>query len=364
MCAVLAFTPVESAVGGALIGLSAATYLLCYGRVLGFSGILNQGTATPLTHGQLPALWRVLLLAGLVGGGLLSSKFTSFPLPMLDYPLSTYAWAGLVMGFGAASGQGCTSGHGICGLGRLSPRSLVAVLTFMSAAAAATYFAMHVADSCAAPGIAPLKMPADLNAVLLPAGSVVGAMVATCLLVKMLDARGLGLLSDAAHALLALSVGLTSGVGLVLAGMLDQNKVRGFLDVAGVWDPSLAFVMGSGAAISLGAHTMAKSMAKPYLSSAFAYPPSCEFGTKGSGSLKDPKLLLGSVAFGLSWGSLGICPGPSIVGLAGPFAGVDNPLRFPAFVLGTIVGFVLEDRMVYKSEGPPAPKPVAAAALN
>ena len=109
---------------------------------------------------------------------------------------------------------------------------------------------------------------------------------------------------------------------------------------------------------------MAKSMAKPYLSSAFAYPPSCEFGTKGSGSLKDPKLLLGSVAFGLSWGSLGICPGPSIVGLAGPFAGVDNPLRFPAFVLGTIVGFVLEDRMVYKSEGPPAPKPVAAAALN
>ena len=133
----LTFTPVESTLGGALIGISAAVLLLGYGRVLGFSGILLNGTVPFLKgHGAhlTNAGWRVLTLLGLIGGGVSATTFASFPSPTIDYPLWAYAVVGAIAGFGTATGNGCTSGHGICGLGRLSPRSFVAVCTFCAAA--------------------------------------------------------------------------------------------------------------------------------------------------------------------------------------------------------------------------------------
>ncbi len=239
----LTFTPVESAIGGTLIGLSAAVLLLGYGRLLGFSGILSR-TGGALVRATLPDSWRALIIIGLVAGGAVTSTFTTFPSRTLDYPLAAYAVAGLVAGFGTACGSGCTSGHGICGLGRLSPRSLVAVCTFVTAAAAtSTVVIARVDGGCDAsvPWLAPLALPSDLRALVLGAGAPVGAMLTlfsvcaaalqphTHPLVKPLGldatsaayARAISLL----HGCLALSVGVTSGVGLVLGGMLEQPKV-------------------------------------------------------------------------------------------------------------------------------------------
>jgi uncharacterized membrane protein YedE/YeeE len=127
--------------GGVLIGLSATLLLWLNGRVAGVSGILN-GIVFP-KPGDLS--WRVAFLAGLIAaGGLYMAVVPGAPLPRTDFPRAGLIVAGLLVGFGTRMGNGCTSGHGVCGLGRLSMRSLVAVATFMATAIATTFVLRHV----------------------------------------------------------------------------------------------------------------------------------------------------------------------------------------------------------------------------
>ncbi|MEN3236749.1 YeeE/YedE family protein [Methylobacterium ajmalii] len=135
------FTPVSALAGGALIGTSAALFLLLNGRIAGISGILGGLLAPP----SRDTGWRIAFLAGLVlaplayagmGGGLPPVTVeASFPLLVV---------AGLLVGFGARLGAGCTSGHGVCGIGRGSPRSLVATGTFMTVAILTVLVVRHL----------------------------------------------------------------------------------------------------------------------------------------------------------------------------------------------------------------------------
>ena len=123
-------TWLQSLAGGMLIGLAAATYLWLNGRIAGVSGLLGGLLAE---HRPLDWRERVLMLAGLVGGSLLCVWLlpgTQVLTAQSTLPLT--AVAGLLVGIGTRMGNGCTSGHGICGLARLSPRSLIAVMTFMA----------------------------------------------------------------------------------------------------------------------------------------------------------------------------------------------------------------------------------------
>lgn len=134
------FTPIPSLVGGALIGLAAAWLLWANGRIAGVSGVLFGLLAKAPDAG-----WRIAFLAGLVAAGLVYGLATPGPLPARGgFPLAFVALAGLLVGFGTRMGGGCTSGHGVCGLGRLSLRSLVAVMVFMAAGMAATFVMRHV----------------------------------------------------------------------------------------------------------------------------------------------------------------------------------------------------------------------------
>lgn len=124
------FTPLASLVGGVLIGLSATVMLLLHGRVTGITGIM-----TGLTVNRVPGdlLWRALFLAGLVGGGAVGMVLTPELFDLRSQRgLATLLLAGLLVGFGTRMGSGCTSGHGVCGMSRLSVRSLVATATFMT----------------------------------------------------------------------------------------------------------------------------------------------------------------------------------------------------------------------------------------
>lgn len=126
------FTPIASTVGGALIGLSASILLLFNGRIAGISGIF-AGLLSP-QRGDTG--WRVAFVAGLLVGGL--ALFLAAPALFAvtyDRTLPMVAVAGLLVGLGVRLGAGCTSGHGVCGLSRLSPRSLVATLTFIATGA-------------------------------------------------------------------------------------------------------------------------------------------------------------------------------------------------------------------------------------
>ena len=137
------FTPWASLAGGILLGLASAFFILVNGRVLGISGIL--GGLLPPKLGDTG--WRVafvlgMLVAPLVLGLLAPEGFAQAP--RIDAGFATIVAAGLLVGLGTRYGSGCTSGHGVCGLSRLSPRSLVATLAFMGAGFAVVFVVRHV----------------------------------------------------------------------------------------------------------------------------------------------------------------------------------------------------------------------------
>lgn len=134
----------QALAGGVVIGVAAAGLLVLNGRIAGVSGILG-GLLPPR---RLDAAWRALFVAGLVVGGLCLHVLTPDPFHGLaGTPPAVLVAAGLLVGFGASLGHGCTSGHGVCGVSRLSPRSIVATITFMAAGAATVFVVRHILGS-------------------------------------------------------------------------------------------------------------------------------------------------------------------------------------------------------------------------
>ncbi len=135
------FTPLSALFGGALIGLAATVLLALNGRIAGISGIA-AGVIRP-ARGDWA--WRAVFVAGLIAGAA-AYRFGGGPLQDLQFVPGTLAivLAGFLVGFGAGLGSGCTSGHGVCGIARLSGRSIVATLCFMAAAAVTVYVARHL----------------------------------------------------------------------------------------------------------------------------------------------------------------------------------------------------------------------------
>ncbi|MBI2256242.1 MAG: YeeE/YedE family protein [Proteobacteria bacterium] len=135
-----AFSPVTALAGGALIGLSAVILLALLGRIAGVSGILGGVLQKP--DADWP--WRLAFLVGLPLGAMLMAQALGGVALTLPAGIGIVIAAGVLVGFGTRLGGGCTSGHGICGLARLSPRSLAAVLVFMASAMVTVFITHHV----------------------------------------------------------------------------------------------------------------------------------------------------------------------------------------------------------------------------
>ena len=135
------------------------------------------------------------------------------------------------------------------------------------------------------------------------------------------------------HILSAFIVGLVFGIGLIVAGMTDPFKVLGFLDLAGNWDPSLAFVMGGAILVGLPAFRIAGKRERALLGESMRLP---------SATRIDHRLVLGSLAFGAGWGLAGYCPGPALTSLA---SGSIKPLLFTAAMLAGMGLFELFERL-------------------
>jgi len=132
------FTPISALAGGALIGLASVWFLAADGRIAGVSTILHGIFSSP------EDTWRAAFVAGLLLAGI-AWQAAGAPAPVREgFPPGWAAAAGLLVGFGTRMGGGCTSGHGVCGLGRMAPRSLAAVLTFMATGALAAYVTRHL----------------------------------------------------------------------------------------------------------------------------------------------------------------------------------------------------------------------------
>jgi len=134
-----AFTPWSALAGGMLIGLAAAMLALLNGRIAGISGVLG-GLFKPM-RGDVG--WRVAFVGGLIGAPLVYGLFSALPTVQIDAGYGALVVAGLLVGIGTRYGSGCTSGHGVCGLSRLSPRSLVATATFMGAGFIMVFLLRH-----------------------------------------------------------------------------------------------------------------------------------------------------------------------------------------------------------------------------
>lgn len=135
-------TPFVAIAGGLLIGSAAALFLLLTGRIAGVSGM--TAIATRIGSGGTPRSQAAAFLIGLPLGTALIALFVREPEIAVTSSVPLLVVAGLLVGFGTRLGNGCTSGHGVCGIARLSPRSLAATATFMASAAATVFLARHV----------------------------------------------------------------------------------------------------------------------------------------------------------------------------------------------------------------------------
>ena len=125
---------------------------------------------------------------------------------------------------------------------------------------------------------------------------------------------------------ISLISGVLFGLGLSISGMLNPQKVQGFLDIAGAWDPSLAFVMGGGLAVNLAGIMLMKKRETPFLAQVFHMPTS---------TVIDKRLIMGAVLFGAGWALAGLCPGPAIASLA--MLTPDVGLFFLCMVAGLLI---------------------------
>ena len=135
-----AFTPGSALAGGVLIGIAVALFALLNGRVAGISGILG-GLLSPVKG---DVAWRVAFVSGLVGAPIVYALFAALPKAQIDASFASLMVAGFLVGIGTRYGAGCTSGHGVCGVSRLSPRSIVATILFMAAGFVTVYVMRHI----------------------------------------------------------------------------------------------------------------------------------------------------------------------------------------------------------------------------
>ncbi|CAB9527189.1 YeeE YedE family integral membrane protein [Seminavis robusta] len=362
------FTPVQGIVGGSLIGGSAGVLLILNGDIMGASGILSNALVNPIQAIQNPKNhWRYVYLASFA---LSVNVFVNYLAPKdfmsdersldSDVPIPSaiaYILGGFFVGLGTKIGNGCTTGHGICGISRFSPRNLVATCTFTGCSMATTYF------------LSPLRQWGSMTEFLrttgIPAMSSVGsglflaAAVFAALATPAFSAKNRSATLDQAQGenedrktLGATLSGAMFAAGLAISGMAKASKVHDFLCISGFskgsFDPTLVAVMGCGILASWLSYqfvdgfsmTSKTPLTCPLMGDKFSVPTNTAI---------DSQLLLGTSLFGLGWGITGICPGPAIFAAASGNV-YATLLWLPGFVVGSMAGANVKEAMNSKKK--------------
>jgi uncharacterized membrane protein YedE/YeeE len=378
--------------GGVGIGLVSTSLLYTFGKTLGVSGILGALVRALRYPSTEPVYWQLSFISGmLAGGGILLAvpeQSAVFGLPLNQH------WAvalvgGLLVGFGTRLGCGCTSGHGVSGLPRLSPRSLVNVAAFMGSGllSAGLSRAAFARPSLYPGGTSPLEQAATATQWALGSLFIVPLVVVlgVCAAVLSAAAAAAATAAPASKAaegaeaappsatptptsppqppslpalVLVLLHGLAFGLALGLSGMCDPSKVLRFLDIVGDggWDPQLMLVMGGAVAVNAvtfrvlalhwggSAPPLAQALGDTApgapsrtFSQIIAYGPSAP----GNGRVT-AALVAGGMLFGLGWGLCGVCPGPGIVDFVS--GGSHFGVAVPATMLGMAAFELLKQR--------------------
>lgn len=314
-------------IGGIILAGASTILLYTHGKIAGLSGIF-EGMLIFRPNDDKRWCWS--FVGGLVSSGTVLLKYypQAFNGDTTLTP-STVVAAGIITGFGARLGSGCTSGHGICGLPRLSLRSLVAVCTFMLTGGITAYLSRETSLSqhLLTTVHSDLFME-PMHKALLP------SVLATIASVVTFSYNGwlgyfMGIKEDPSDKKVSLlehigayACGLLFGVGLGVSGMCNPDRVINFLNFSNKdagWDPSLMAVMGGGVVFNLLTFRwLSQCQLQPMLNSAIASVGDVlKMGTHPANLKIDWKLVIGSALFGVGWGLAGICPGPGMVSLGG-----------------------------------------------
>ncbi|KAF8601157.1 hypothetical protein BDV93DRAFT_558648 [Ceratobasidium sp. AG-I] len=373
------FTPIHTLIGAAMMGVSASHLLVLNGGVLGISGFAHRTTLwlgytfrkhLGLTHTPSekflspeddpdPEHLALLSLVGLVAGGLVlglnhSRLEDEVHAQLLDvYASNQITWtqiaglalAGLLVGFGSKLSNGCTSGHMLCGVSRLAPRSLVASGIFVSVG-----IATHLLLGNLEPFAFDLTPERHLDH---PSWRIILLLQIPILVYHYGSAFVSGLAGQRnARRLVAFSTSFHFALGLALSGMLRPSKILGFMNLTptsirnGTWDPSLLLVLVGGVLPQL---IFWHVTLREYVRSSDTHPV---FASSWSVPMPGPgwadgittRLVVGAVLFGVGWGMCGICPGPAVV-LIGAGLGGEVPAivwrRITVWAIGFVVGGVL-----------------------
>jgi uncharacterized protein len=326
--------------GGAMIGGAAGSLLILSGEILGASGIVSSVLLNPLKIlTDQSQQWKLVFLSSF----LLTATFALAPMfdhdnsPALHLSPIAYGLAGLFVGFGTKLGNGCTSGHGICGLARLSKRSLAAVCTFMASAISTALvtspsrgwrglFSFLRAEPVAVESLSGFASALALSSILV--------LAFAPRLCQKKDENGCAKRAPAAFS------GALFAAGLLVSQMVYQSRVLNFLNLAGIssgtWDLTLIMAMVGGMGVSMISYQFIANFriikrVKP-LAHPIALKPGSKFAVPTS-TLIDAPLIVGALSFGIGWGLAGICPGPAIFLAA---VGTQNVIlvRWPSFFVG------------------------------
>lgn len=292
-------TILEASIGGALIAFATCINLYYNGKVTGMSGMMYRNIFMDHDNNS----WGMMLGLIFVGSlhfflGTSTQWWIINPAESTTSGLSYYGFiiGGFCVGLGTKLGNGCTSGHGVCGMPRFSKRSWIAVPTFMATAVLTANLLAHYGILDYTPGTIPISIQVRkiLNLVLL---TVLVFLIAT-LYAK--STEGI----DRQQYLVSLATGLVFGVGLIISQMSEREVIRSFLTFDSRWNYALLIVFCGAVGVNLIFFNIILSKDKPALNEKFEIP---------TNNTIDWRLLVGSALFGVGWGICGVCPGPLLV---------------------------------------------------
>eukprot|EP00347_Sterkiella_histriomuscorum_P016880 403351492 len=301
---------IQAVIGGALIALSSTLNLFLYGRITGISGMLTSVIKFDKENGfyykyyfilgllTIPKILQVIFGSYIdLGGGYYFPMFDTEALAMKQTHIAAWFIGGVLTGVGVRMGNGCTSGHGVCGIPRLATRSIVATGTFMLTGFGLASLKYHE------PFLRNGEEFGETYEVvwkwLTFAILVLGHIIAVYIFIQHKESI------PRKDFLWNYLFGLIFGLGLLISGMCRISKILNFLIIdSEIWDPTLMFVMGSAVSINIFTFHFIQKRTYPVYGEKFSVPQNGKI---------DLKLLCGAALFGIGWGFAGLCPGPGLI---------------------------------------------------
>ncbi|KIY45045.1 hypothetical protein FISHEDRAFT_67151 [Fistulina hepatica ATCC 64428] len=310
-------TPVQSFLGGLGLALPVHSLLLLNGKVFGISGFIHRGV-----KGDREAIAGI---AGLIFGGTIVGLADRAGTAPVFAPFPIVILSGFLVGLGTKMSNGCTSGHMICGLSRLSRRSLAATATFFSVAS----LTAQLVHAGAHP--TPVTFDWSLGASGL---SLLGIQAASLLSLSILYITNkLGNSSERSflRTVAAFITAVEFAVALRLSNLTEPTKVLGFLMLpwSAAFDASLAFLAAGALPLTTALYRYCRGDEKPRLGGGWCVPTS---------QVIDRRLVLGAAAFGMGWGIMGICPGPGLVNFGRALVARSGVATMACWLLSVVVG--------------------------